>query len=302
VLVRTDLAILDQQRGISPLKLPYRAYEFPRVSPDGKRIAVGTNDGAQSNVWIYDLSGASAIRQLTFGGSNRFPVWSGDSERVTFQSNREGDFAIFWQRADGNGTAERLTKPDAGTQHVPDAWSSDGNHLLFEVATPAVRTLFTRSVRDGSTGPVGDIQHPLPLDAAFSPDGRWLAYRSTSAMVSAIWVQPFPPTGTKSLIANGIHPVWSRDGRRLIFRQLTSSEFMVTDVTMSPAFNFATPKPLARNFVERQSNGARRNHDLMPDGRIVGVVNAERADSTTQRIDMVLNWFEELRQRVPASR
>ena len=69
-------------------------------------------------------------RRLTFGGNNRFPVWSADGRRVTFQSDREGDPAIFWQPADG-GTAERLTTPARGTSHAPESWSPDGQVLLF---------------------------------------------------------------------------------------------------------------------------------------------------------------------------
>ena len=59
---------------------------------------------------------------MTFGGKNRFPIWSADGQRIAFQSDREGDTAIFWQAADGTGTAERLTKPDKDTAHVPESW------------------------------------------------------------------------------------------------------------------------------------------------------------------------------------
>ena len=86
--------------------------------------------GRTAVVSTYELSGASAVQRLTFGGNNRFPIWSADGQRVTFQSDREGDPAIFWQPAIG-GTAERLTKPDPGTSHMPESWSPDGNVLLF---------------------------------------------------------------------------------------------------------------------------------------------------------------------------
>src|SRR6516165_8233492 len=66
-------------------------------------------------------------------GSNRFPIWSADSQRVAFQSDREGDRGIFWQRSDGSGTAERLTKPEAGANHFPEAWSPKGDSFLFYV-------------------------------------------------------------------------------------------------------------------------------------------------------------------------
>ena len=92
---QSSLALVDRKGGLEPLKLPPGAYEHPRVSPDGTRIVFATDDGKDANVWTYDLSGASAPRRLTFGGKNRFPIWSADGERVAFQSDREGDFGIF---------------------------------------------------------------------------------------------------------------------------------------------------------------------------------------------------------------
>ena len=117
----------------TPLKLRPADYVHPRVSPDGKVLAVGLNTGRESDIWAYDLSEQTEIRRLTFGGNNRFPVWSGDGRRVTFQSSREGDRAIFWQTADGSSGAERLTKPAQGAEHTPESWSRDGTRLLFSV-------------------------------------------------------------------------------------------------------------------------------------------------------------------------
>ena len=111
---------MDRKGGVEPLKLPPGAYASPRVSPDGTRIAFGTDDGKEAIVWIYDLSGMSAMQRLTFGGNNRFPIWSADGKRVAFQSDRDSDLAIFWQPADGTGTAERLTMNRIqGESHAP---------------------------------------------------------------------------------------------------------------------------------------------------------------------------------------
>jgi hypothetical protein len=126
------LATLDRQGGLERLKVPPKAYMFARVSPaDGNRVAVSTDDARDMNVWIVDVSGAAAPRQLTLVGTNRYPVWSVDGERVAFQSDREGDLGIFSQRADGTGTAERLTKPDQGGPHsrfLVSRWEGAGLH------------------------------------------------------------------------------------------------------------------------------------------------------------------------------
>jgi Tol biopolymer transport system component len=122
-----NLALLDATGKIEVLKLPPRTYQSPRVSRDGKQIALGIGNDKGSDIWIYDVSGTSAVRRLTFGGKDRFPVWSADGRYVAFQSESEGDRAIFWQRADFSGTAERLTRPEPGISHVPESWLPQGD-------------------------------------------------------------------------------------------------------------------------------------------------------------------------------
>ncbi len=84
------LAMLDRKGGIERLKLPAKAYSYPRVSPDGNRVAVSTDDSKEVNVWIIDLPGATAPRQLTLGGANRYPVWSADGESIDFPVRSRG--------------------------------------------------------------------------------------------------------------------------------------------------------------------------------------------------------------------
>ena len=194
---RSDLALVDRNGAVQPLTLPPGPYEYPRLSPDGKRIAFGSDDGKDAIVWIYDLAGTSSMRRLTLGSRNRVPVWSADGERVAFQSDREGDLGLFWQRADGTTAAERLTKPDKDTAHVPESWSPDGKTLLFSVAKSSSYAVAALSLTDKKVTPVGGIQSPFPPSATFSPDGRWVAYSATAPgpPVGSLFVQPFPTTG-----------------------------------------------------------------------------------------------------------
>jgi Tol biopolymer transport system component len=123
------------------------------------------------------------MRRLTFGGRNHFPIWSADGERIAFQSDREGDAAIFWQRADGTGAAERLTRPDKGVAHIPQAWDPAGEKFLFGrtgTGETVGSSLWTFSLRDRKAEPFG-VRYSgtlRPPSAAFSPDGRWVAYSS----------------------------------------------------------------------------------------------------------------------------
>jgi WD40 repeat protein len=141
------------------------------VSPDGRHVAFGVDDGKEQMVWIYDLSGATSMRRLTFGGRNRYPAWSADSARVAFSSDRDGDAAIFWQRADGTGTAERLTKPEQGTSHVPNAWSPDGKTLFFSVTKGSDVSLWTLSVQEKKVAAFGGVQATVQPNPAISPTG-----------------------------------------------------------------------------------------------------------------------------------
>jgi serine/threonine protein kinase/Tol biopolymer transport system component len=297
------LALVDRKGVAEQLKVRPAAYEFPRVSPNGSRIAVGTDDGKDANVWIYDLSASTAIRQLTFAGRNKVPVWTTDGKRVAFQSDREGDLAIFWQLADGTGTAERLTKPDKDTAHVPESFSADGKILSFDVERGSRHSLWTLALEDKKTAAFSDVQSSNFLtSSSFSPDGRWLAYESSAADGAAsVFVQPFPPTGAKYLAAaNAIHPIWSPDGRELFFN--SRGQFSVVSVVTKPSFAVGNTTALRSAGAARERGpGFSRDSDVLPDGnRVIGIVAPDITQSASANvINVVLNWFTELQQRVP---
>ena len=307
---QSDLALIDRNETVQPLKLPPGAYEYPRLSPDGTRIAFGSEDGKDAIVWIYDVAGARSARRLTLEGRNRVPVWSADGARVAFQSDRDGDFGLFWQRADGTTPAERLTKPDKDTAHVPESWSPDGKTLLFSVAKGSSYAVAALSLEDKNVKkvtPVGGIQSSFPPSATFSPDGRWVAYSASApgAPAGSLFVQPFPPTGATYPISkgSGFHPTWSPDGKELFyFIGVGGGQFMALSVTTRPTFAFGNPVPVPRPFVVR-GPGFERNYDITRDGkRFLGVVAAGQTESgapAAPQIQVVLNWFEELKARVP---
>jgi Tol biopolymer transport system component len=298
---QSDLALIDRKGGVEPLKLPPGPYQHPRAAPNGTQIAFATDDGKEAIVWIYELGRTTSMRRLTFGGKNRFPIWSADGQRVAFQSDREGDLGIFWQPADGSGAAERLTKPEQGTSHVPESWSPKGERFLFGVTKGSSVSLWTFSLLDRKATPFADVQSRSPTNAAFSPDGRWVAYTVTEG-VAGIYVQPFPATGAKYLLSKSttVSPVWSRDGREIV-SQPQGGQQAVQTITTQPSFSFSPPVLMRRGHMDFGFT-SERNYDVMPDGRILGVVAAgqtESAGSTTRQIQVVLNWFEELKRLVP---
>jgi Tol biopolymer transport system component len=283
------------------LNLPPNPYAFPRFSPDGRYLAVGV-EGEAADIWIYDLSGTASLRRLTFGGKNRLPAWSGDSTRVAFQSDREGDRAIFSQRADGSGVAERLTNPEKGHIHWPYDFSPSDDTMLFGVQErDTTYSVWTLSLKDKKVEVFGKIRANLSaLSAVFSPDGKWVAYSANSTSQSAIFVQPFPATGAVYQVAPGINPFWSSDGRHLYYSPGPVTFFHEVSVQTKSGFTVSNPTPVPRTRALLRL-GFPPNYDIAPNNEQFGiVVDTNAATAGGAAIEVVLNWFEELKQRIPA--
>ena len=269
--------MVDRRTGkVEKLNVPPRRYTSPRVSPDGKRLAIAVDDGKETSVWTYELSGTLPMQRLTIGGNNRWPVWT-SSSTVAFQSDRDGDVAIFQQPL--GGPAQRVTKPEPGTTHAPESWSEETNTLLFSVAKGSELWLWTLSLPDGRRAPFTAIipsSATYATGATFSPDGRWVAYASADRNATTIYVQPFPPTGARYQLdrkgGDGPHePVWSPDMKELFYNPRLGG-FEAVRVATQPTFSFGDPAPLART-LQMGPPGARTNYDITPSGRFVGLIS-----------------------------
>jgi serine/threonine-protein kinase len=302
VVADRALVLMDRTGGRESLKFEPNAYGSLRISPDGLQLAVDIDAGADAAVWIYDLTGARAPRRLTFGGDNRFPIWSSDGQRIAFQSEREGDNGIFWQRADGSGTVERLTKPDQGASHVPESWSPQGENLLFSVmADSGAVSLWTMSAKDRKALPFGDARSTSPFNAVFSPDGRWVAYTLRTDTSANVYVEPFPANGAKYQITtdNGHHPIWLPEGKGLTYRVSTSQQVSIS-VSTQPSFTFGNPTPATTGQLPTVVSVGPRSYDLARDGsRFLVVAPAASGPPAAPEVRIVLNWFEELKRLVP---
>jgi serine/threonine-protein kinase len=300
------LAYADRKGSLDPLKLPSGAFEFPRVSPDGKRIAFGTEDGREAYISVYELSGASSARRLTVGGGNRYPVWTADGQRVAFQSDREGDPGIFWQRADGTGTAERLTKAEPGTAHFPDSWSPDGKRFSFTVVKGSNASVWIYSLQDKKATLFTEAPDSFVGWSSFSPEGNWIAYQSneTKTGVYEIWIQPFPATGAKHQVSKdgSITPMWSRDGKELVFLA-RNGPIVFVNILTRPNLQFNAPANSPRPFTSTGTPTLPRNLDITPDGKLIGVIPGDSTQSgvaSVPQIQVVLNWFEDVKQKMSA--
>jgi serine/threonine-protein kinase len=286
----------DHRKTLNVSKKPVILREWHKAG-----AIVAWND---ANIWIYDFARAGAPSRLTFGGKNRSPVWSSDGQWIAFQSDREGDLAIFRQRADGAGVAERVTKPEQNTEHVPESWSPKEDVLLFRAVEGRNVVLWSYSISDKKGAPFGGVRSLAATNAAFSPDGRWVAYHSREGtQTDEVYVQPFPATGSKyqlPITRDNHHPVWSRDGKELFYIP-GPGEFAVISVATTPGFVFGSPAPV-RQVLQNYPPSSPRHYDITADGRLAGLIPFEQSQSgaiARNQIHVVLNWFTELEQRVP---
>lgn len=215
---------------------------------------------------------------------------------------------MFVQLADGTGAAARLTTAPPDETHIPEAWSPNGHHLVFAVRKGedyALRAL------DRTTQQVSSIAITSrePIGAVFSPDGKWLAVAQNgreggvSATSRGVYIQRFPVgelyQAPKQVL--DFHATWSPRGDELIYvTSAASGRLAIVPVQTTPQVQFGAPSLISATVTGGRVSGMARAYDLMPDGRFIGIVSAgESQDVPRLEVRVVLNWLEELKQRMP---
>ena len=302
-----DRRIIFTTRSGSPrvLELPIKPYEAPRISPDGRQLALSTNNENEAVIFVYDLSGAHAIRPLTLAGRNRVPVWSPDGQRIAFQSTQGAKAGIFVQRADGSGAAEQVTTAEPGTIHVPESWSRDGEYLSFSLARAAQTELWLYSFHNRAAARFSDVVSDLPVNSVISPDGRWIAYTVREALRGQLFVQAMQPPNARYKLSSDTtaqhHPLWSPDGKDLFF--FSGDSFFLVPITLGAGATWGASVKIP-NIPSMHTAISPRNYDVFPDGREFVWTQAADAASTSPPtpgpfLHVVLNWFDELKALAP---
>jgi serine/threonine-protein kinase len=305
------LVVVDRKGNETALPLPARQYEQPRLSPDGKQVALVIRDNG-NDVYIVELERASSPRRLTFDdGDDAAPVWTPDGRRIVFRSSRFGpQLNLFIQNADGTGVAERLTN----SQHwvSPSFVTHDGSAVLA-VQNPPETNLdvvrFPLVLKDrlpSAAGPPWStpdfaIQtRASENNGAISPDGRYIAYQSNESGQSEIYVRPFPRVDDgrwQVSSGGGSVPAWAQNGRELFYMDLTNRLMTVPIQIAGVGFNAGLPvRQFDTAYVQTQQSSGPRAYDVWPDAqRFLMMREQSIADNSRMRLIAVVNWFEELK-------
>ncbi len=289
------LSWVDRSGAARPVTDRQAPYWWPRLSPDGRRIAV-VIDAAFSKIWVLDVERGTFTRASQLAGDQDRATWMPDGVHVTFGADTAGSGVVrpFSDTIDGTGSARLLF--DGSQSATPLSWSPDGRRMLYgQAGATTGQDVWVFSADDQTLTPF--LQSPSnELSAAFSPDGRWVAYVSDESGRAEVYVRPFPGPGTRSQVSveGGTAPVWSRNGRELFFAK--GNTLFATAVTLGGTFSSGS---IQRLFSGPYSfDEVTGNYDVTPDGRHF-LVPHSRVDSAPRHLELVLNWFEEVNRLTP---
>jgi serine/threonine-protein kinase len=270
---------------------PVRNYSNPRLSPDGRRVALTIATAGQSNIWIFDSVRDSLVR-LTFEGQSGWPVWSRNGRELVYASNRSGtSWDIYRKATDGAGVeASVLIKP---LLQIPHAVSDEGGLLALTEISPSSFHTAMLSMRDRAL----NVRVKNAWTPSLSPDGRWFAYTSNDAGRYEVYVRPTSGAEGQWQISTegGVEPVWSASGSELFYRH--GDQVLAVDVVTDPTFAHGRPRKL---FEGRYALGDVKNdtraYDVAPDGQRFLMLRPETEPSTGADLKVVVNWYDELRR------
>jgi serine/threonine protein kinase/Tol biopolymer transport system component len=293
----TTLMWVDRHGNAQALAAPPRNYRAPRLSPDGKQVTVGIGN----DIWLYDIA-RDTLSRFTFEGNNALynAVWTPDGKRIVFSSDRAGPPNSFWKAADGSGPEERLTT--STNNQRASSFSPDGHLMAYTDVSPKTGSDLWILPLDGDRKPRLFLQTPFQESSAqISPEGHWAAYISDESGRLEVYVRPFPGSGGKWQVSTdgGTEVAWSSKGNELFYRTGNRREkMMVVEVHADPTFSAGKPQLLFEGSYVANS-GAGALYSVSPDAQRFLMTKAPEQQSAYTEINVVLNWFEDLKKKVP---
>ena len=291
------------------LAAPPNAYANISISPDDSKIALSIESNDETDIWIWDPSFEN-LRRLTFDGNSSYPLWTSDGKHIVFSRQTQGIGYLCRTAADGMGEIDQLLSLKNGALY-PWSYSRDGKTLLLcEYAFAGIQDMDISAL-----SMKGDQEKRLLLNDKYwesqtkiAPNGQWMAYVSDDEGQGNVYVRPYPEIakGKRQISMSGGHsPIWSPEGKQLFYRH--GDEVISVPVGTGPDFSYGNPKILFRGMYLSVGYGIYEitPWDISPDGNRFLMIkppqatDGESAAETPRKINIVLNWFEELKERVP---
>lgn len=242
IALQRELVWVDRTGATRPVTTQRRHYEDPKLSPDGQRLLITIGPRPRSDLWLFDL-GHETWTRITSEATNESGIWSPDGRQIAFASNKNGSFDLYLVSSDLSGPPRQITS--RRSWDFPKSWTPDGRAIaVVEQYQATLPDIFVVAPRQGAV--------PMPListrfdehEAAFSPDGRWIAYQSNQSGRDEIYVEAYPHGGRKSVVSTsgGTTPVWRRDGQELFYR--SGNAMMSVQIHTGSEFSAGKPQML----------------------------------------------------------
>ncbi len=274
-------------------------YSAPRLSPDGKRIALARSpdgDPKTTDIWTYSLDGGARTR-LTHDSASTSPIWVANGARIAYTRARaSGVGSIDWVAADGSGSSDTLLVQPMRRRKIASAITQDGRTLLYyRQATPRLSADIWTAPVDGASPPKPLVSDTLSqnLEPSLSPDGKWFAYQSNESGRMQIYVRSFSGGGTRSVVSldGGTEPLWSPTGREIFYRN--GDRMMAAAVRVGPTFEVGNRTELFTAHYD--ADPTLRDYDVTPDGQTFLMLQPMK--EAQQSVVVVLDWFERMRKK-----
>ncbi|MFL5620753.1 MAG: protein kinase domain-containing protein [Gemmatimonadaceae bacterium] len=271
-----------------------REYAFPRLSPDGRRLAVAIGSTDRRDIWIYDLDAQTATRLTNQGTMNERPEWSPDGTRVLFRTDRRARSAIWWRPVDLSADATPLIEGPS-IDVFEAVISPDMRNVVYQLDTIGADLLY-RGMNGDTTRHVVSNSAAIENMPRLSPDGRWVAFVTDESGRNEVVLQPFPGPGGRIQVSSsgGSEPVWSRDGRRLFYRG--DGHLMAATLDLAHAFSVTRRDTLFADSYQFAAN-PHANYDAMADGSHFVFLRAAREGTMV----VATNWRDVVRTQMAPS-
>ena len=285
---------VDRSGRETAVAVPARSFGTPRVSPDGKQLAFVVRGGnGLRDVWILEIA-SGRLARLTEAGDNYYPLWMPDGSGLLYSHDIGAASRIVRHRFN-SGTLETL-----GTSDDNDLWATAiaGDHKVLVTVQPPTDEMYLAQLVGGSLAPQLLLKTPgYPRAARLSPDGRWLAYGELVSGRPEVFIQGYPDAGLRRQVSvdGGRAPIWSRDGKELLFRG--NGRMFAVSIETRSGLQWGRPQLLFQD----DSVATALDYDVAPDGRFV-MIRPAPAEGAAAQINVIVNWRNELLARVPVKR